>query len=137
MTPSLGIRSGLFALPSFDAPFFCDFTKASGSAGSWVKFANVDGQAVKKMGLNEKDEKVVELSNGCMRCGLKGDLLKEIMIIAKSDKYDVPPPAAIALASTSVNCGWRRTLVRPSGPPPPRAERGEGDCSPMHVCNQP
>jgi G3E family GTPase len=31
----------------------------------------VDGQAVKKMGLNEMDEKVVELSNGCMRCGLR------------------------------------------------------------------
>jgi G3E family GTPase len=50
---------------------------------------NVDGQAIKEMGLDEKDEKVVELSNGCMCCGLKDDLLKEIMTIAKSGKYDV------------------------------------------------
>ena len=36
---------------------------------------NVDGEAVKKLGLDAQDEKVVELSNGCMCCGLKDDLL--------------------------------------------------------------
>ena len=50
---------------------------------------NIDGRAVKKLGLDEQDDKVVELSNGCMCCGLKDDLLKEIASIAKSGKYDM------------------------------------------------
>ena len=76
---------------------------------------NVDGQAVKKMGLDENDEKVVELSNGCMCCGLKDDLLKEIADIAKSGKYDVllvegsgvaePMPVAEGISNFDVGRG--------------------------------
>ena len=76
---------------------------------------NVDGQAVKKMGLDEVDEKVVELSNGCMCCGLKDDLLKEIHEIAKSGKYDVllvegsgvaePMPVAEGISNYDVGRG--------------------------------
>ena len=50
---------------------------------------NIDAQAVRKMQLDAEKEKVVELSNGCMCCGLKDDLLKEIKDIAKSGKYDM------------------------------------------------
>jgi G3E family GTPase len=76
---------------------------------------NVDGQAVKKMGLDEQDEKVVELSNGCMCCGLKDDLLKEIADIAKSGKFDVllvegsgvaePMPVAEGISNYDVGRG--------------------------------
>ena len=76
---------------------------------------NVDGEAVKKLGLDEEDEKVVELSNGCMCCGLKDDLLQEIADIAKSDKYDVllvegsgvaePMPVAEGIANFDIGRG--------------------------------
>lgn len=76
---------------------------------------NVDGAAVKKLGLDKEDEKVVELSNGCMCCGLKDDLLKEIAEIAKSGKYDVllvegsgvaePMPVAEGIANYDVGRG--------------------------------
>eukprot|EP01052_Picozoa_sp_SAG31_P040670 SAG31_NODE_5947_length_2245_cov_2.179404_1_plen_533_part_00 len=76
---------------------------------------NVDGSAVKRMGLDAQDEKVVELSNGCMCCGLKDDLLKEIADIAKSGKYDVllvegsgvaePMPVAEGIANFDIGRG--------------------------------
>lgn len=76
---------------------------------------NIDGQRVKKMGLDEKDEKVVELSDGCMCCGLKDDLLKEIADIAKSGKFDVllvegsgvaePMPVAEGISNYDVGRG--------------------------------
>ena len=76
---------------------------------------NVDGEAVKKMGLDQKDEKVVELSNGCMCCGLKDDLLKEIADIARSKKYDMlliegsgvaePMPVAEGIANFDIGRG--------------------------------
>jgi G3E family GTPase len=79
---------------------------------------NVDGQAVKRMGLDEDDEKVVELSNGCMCCGLKDDLLKEIMVIAKSRKYDVllvegsgvAEPMPVAEGISNFDIGRGKTL---------------------------
>ena len=80
---------------------------------------NVDGQAVKKLGLDEQDEKVVELSNGCMCCGLKDDLLKEIADIAKSGKYDallvegsgVAEPMPVAEGISNYDVGRGKTLA--------------------------
>ena len=76
---------------------------------------NVDGRTVQKLGLSDEDEKVVELSNGCMCCGLKDDLLKSIADIAKSGKYDVllvegsgvaePMPVAEGIANYDVGRG--------------------------------
>ena len=80
---------------------------------------NVDGQAVKKLGLDEQDDKVVELSNGCMCCGLKDDLLKEIADIAKSGKFDVllvegsgvAEPMPVAEGISNYDVGRGRTLA--------------------------
>ena len=57
----------------------------------------------------------MELQNGCMCCGLKEDLLKEIHTIAKSGKYDMllvegsgvaePMPVAQGIASYDVGRG--------------------------------
>jgi G3E family GTPase len=76
---------------------------------------NIDGQAVQQMGLDQEDEKVVELQNGCMCCGLKDDLLREIRDIAKSGKYDVllvegsgvaePMPVAEGIANFDIGRG--------------------------------
>lgn len=79
---------------------------------------NVDGAAVKKLGLDAEDEKVVELSNGCMCCGLKDDLLKEIHDIAKSGKYDmllvegsgVAEPMPVAEGISNYDVGRGKTL---------------------------
>ena len=79
---------------------------------------NIDGRAVKKMGLDENNEKVVELSNGCMCCGLKDDLLKEIADIARSGKYDVllvegsgvAEPMPVAEGISNFDIGRGKTL---------------------------
>ena len=39
---------------------------------------NVDAGAVKSLSLDAEKDKVVELSNGCMCCSLKTDLLEQI-----------------------------------------------------------
>jgi G3E family GTPase len=50
---------------------------------------NVDAKAAEKAaGLDGATEQLVELSNGCMCCTLKDDLLAQIRDLAKSNKYD-------------------------------------------------
>ena len=50
---------------------------------------NVDAKAAAKVGLDVgHSEQLVELSNGCMCCTLKDDLLAQIRDLAKSNKYD-------------------------------------------------
>ena len=79
---------------------------------------NVDGAAVKKLGLDAEEEKVVELSNGCMCCGLKDDLLQEIADIAKSGRYDVllvegsgvAEPMPVAEGISNFDIGRGKTL---------------------------
>jgi G3E family GTPase len=79
---------------------------------------NVDGEAVKKLGLDAQDEKVVELSNGCMCCGLKDDLLEEIAAIARSGKFDVllvegsgvAEPMPVAEGISNFDIGRGKTL---------------------------
>jgi G3E family GTPase len=80
---------------------------------------NVDARTVKNAAnLDAETEKVVELSNGCMCCGLKDDLLKEIRDIAKSGKYDmllvegsgVAEPMPIAEGISNFDIGRGKTL---------------------------
>ena len=51
---------------------------------------NIDSELLKKSGvtLNQTEEKMVEISNGCICCTLRGDLLEEVSKLAKSNKYD-------------------------------------------------
>ena len=49
---------------------------------------NVDARAAESVGLRE-DEQLVELSNGCMCCTVREDLLAQIRDLARAECYDV------------------------------------------------
>ena len=50
---------------------------------------NIDKSMVQnEVSLNHKEEKLVEMSNGCICCTLREDLLIEVANLAKSEKFD-------------------------------------------------
>lgn len=50
---------------------------------------NIDAEMVKKeVSLNRTDEKLIEMSNGCICCTLREDLLLEVNKLAKNDQFD-------------------------------------------------
>ncbi len=50
---------------------------------------NIDANMVSQgMSLNRTEEKLVEMSNGCICCTLREDLLEEISALAQSGRYD-------------------------------------------------
>jgi G3E family GTPase len=50
---------------------------------------NIDANTVKnEVQLNHRDEKLVEMSNGCICCTLREDLLLEVSELATSDRFD-------------------------------------------------
>jgi len=51
---------------------------------------NIDSQLVQNsdVALKRSDEKLVQLSNGCICCTLRGDLIKEVKSLARRGKFD-------------------------------------------------
>src|SRR5690606_13984316 len=51
---------------------------------------NIDGDLIRDGGANlsTTDETLVELSNGCICCTLRGDLLSEVRRLAEEDRFD-------------------------------------------------
>ena len=51
---------------------------------------NIDAELVERGGgnLSQQEEKLVEMSNGCICCTLRDDLLKEVRQLAETGKYD-------------------------------------------------
>ncbi|MBC3206051.1 GTP-binding protein [Pseudomonas sp. SWRI111] len=50
---------------------------------------NIDGSEVQRdVSLNRAEEKIVEMSNGCICCTLREDLLEEVSKLAREDRFD-------------------------------------------------
>ena len=50
---------------------------------------NIDGSEVQRdVTLNRSEEKLVEMSNGCICCTLREDLLEEVGKLAKEGRFD-------------------------------------------------
>jgi len=65
---------------------------------------NIDADLVREGGgLSRIDEKLVEMSNGCICCTLREDLLTEVERLAEEGRYDY-----ILIESTASRCRWRR-----------------------------
>ena len=54
---------------------------------------NIDADLVRDGGANlsRTDEKLVEMTNGCICCTLRDDLLKEVRALAESETVRLPP----------------------------------------------
>ena len=49
---------------------------------------NVDAELVRRGGMLQKEEKLIELSNGCICCTLREDLLTSLSLLAAENRYD-------------------------------------------------
>ena len=49
---------------------------------------NVDAELVRRGGMLQQEEKMIELSNGCICCTLREDLLTSLSSLAAENRFD-------------------------------------------------
>ena len=49
---------------------------------------NVDAELVRRGGMLQKEEKMIELQNGCICCTLREDLLTSLSALAAENRFD-------------------------------------------------
>ncbi|PSK37848.1 hypothetical protein C7M61_003093 [Candidozyma pseudohaemuli] len=59
---------------------------------------NIDADLVQNHRVSQKEEKLVQLQNGCICCTLRGDLLEELVALAKDDAFEY-----IVIESTGIS----------------------------------
>ena len=73
---------------------------------------NIDASAVKnEVQLNRSEEKLVEMSNGCICCTLREDLLLEVRKLADEGRFDYLLIESTGI-SDAVACGGNLHLCR-------------------------
>ena len=82
---------------------------------------NVDAELVRQGGVLKAEEKMIELSNGCICCTLREDLLTSLASLAAEHRFDhvrVLPPTCppLALASYLTSPARRSSSSRRASP---------------------
>ncbi|CUM67355.1 uncharacterized protein PRCAT00005048001 [Priceomyces carsonii] len=63
-----------------------------------VSSLNIDAELIKNHRVTKKEEKLIQLQNGCICCTLRGDLLEELVTLAKDDCFQY-----IVIESTGIS----------------------------------
>ena len=68
---------------------------------------NIDSQLVSQgAALSRTEEKLVEMTNGCICCTLRDDLLQEVSRLAREGRFDLPVNRVHRNLGTLAGCGY-------------------------------